>query len=273
MAPKNKKKGGSCCDCAPGPSGFRRDLYNLVNAAWFGHVSTGLVLVNMALMCMPYADMTEEYAAQLENAATVISLIFMAEMNMKLVGCGCSAYWADGWNKLDGSIVIMSYVDLAATILASGGANLSFLRILRMLRVLRILRLMRNWKGLFKVVTTLYKALPQMANMIVLMLVVVTICALLGMQLFGGQFSEEAGYAPHGSFCPGGHCPDGLNEIPRYHFDYFGPAMITSFVLMTGSWISPLGATLEVGLPDISSNARQEQTAATAAAATFKAAP
>ena len=38
----------------------------------------------------------------------------------------------------------MSVVDIVATIVASGGANLSFLRILRMLRVLRMLRLMKS---------------------------------------------------------------------------------------------------------------------------------
>ena len=29
------------------------------------------------------------------------------EMMLKLIGHGCSDYWADGWNKLDGSIVLM----------------------------------------------------------------------------------------------------------------------------------------------------------------------
>ena len=54
---------------------------------------------------MPYAGQTEVYAAKLENAATVISLIFMAEMALKLFGHGCADYWADGWNKLDGMAV------------------------------------------------------------------------------------------------------------------------------------------------------------------------
>ena len=47
----------------------------------------------MVLMCMPYASMTEEYAAQLENYATVITVIFQMEMVLKLFGMGCSAYW------------------------------------------------------------------------------------------------------------------------------------------------------------------------------------
>jgi hypothetical protein len=46
------------------------------------------------------------YAAQLELGATVISLLFIVEMGVKLVGLGCKGYWSDGWNKLDGTIVI-----------------------------------------------------------------------------------------------------------------------------------------------------------------------
>ena len=102
----HKEKQGpqkSCCDCLPGPTGCRRALHTMVNTSWFGNGSTGLVLLNMVLMCMPYAGQTEEYAVKLENAATVISVIFMVEMTMKLFGHGCADYWSDGWNKLDGT--------------------------------------------------------------------------------------------------------------------------------------------------------------------------
>ena len=90
-----------------------------------------------------------------------------------------------------GSIVLMSVVDIVATIVAAGGANLSFLRILRMLRVLRMLRLMKSWKGLYKICMTFIKSIPQMANLFVLMFLVMVIFSLLGMQLFGGCFNPS----------------------------------------------------------------------------------
>ena len=49
--------------------------------------------------------------------------------------------------------------------------------------------------------------------------------ALLGMQLFGGQYNETTGYGP-----------PPLTPVPRYNFDYFVPAMLTCFVLATGGW-------------------------------------
>ena len=150
-----------------------------------------------------------------------ISLIFMAEMAAKLVGMGCAAYWADGWNKLDGSIVSLSVVEMLLTVLfADTGVNISFLR---MLRLLRLLRLLKAWPGLYKIIVTLGKAMPQMSNILVLMSLTLLIFALLGMQLFGGAYGPETGYSR--DFCPGGVCPDGNEEEPRFHFDYFIPAM------------------------------------------------
>jgi len=104
-------------------------------------------------------------------------------MTLKLTGLGCSNYWADGWNQLDGTIVILSAVDMGLTILLSGGGvNLSFLRILRMLRMLRMLRLMKSWKGLYKICIAFARAMPQMSNMLILLFLIMMIFSLLGMQ-------------------------------------------------------------------------------------------
>ena len=164
-------------------------LGRFVTSDGFGHASTALVVINMIVMCCPYAGMTAEYADNLENIGTVITVIFMAEMALKLLGVGCAGYWRDGWNRLDGTIVIISGFDLGMTVaFAGGGPNISFLRILRMLRVLRMLRLMKSWKGLYKICMTFIKSIPQMANLFVLMFLVMVIFSLLGMQLFGGAY-------------------------------------------------------------------------------------
>ena len=64
-----------------------------------------------------------------------------------------------------------------------------------------------------------------MSNVLVLMALTMTIFSLLGMQLFGGKYPEAVGYGP-----------PPLKPLPRSHFDYFGPAMITVFIAMTGNW-------------------------------------
>ena len=103
--------------------------------------------------------------------------------------------------------------------LASGtGVKLTFLRMLRMLRVLRILRLMRSWRGLYKILKTFVRAIPQMMNLVFLIVLTMFMFALLGMQLFGGIFIPDNGYSAS-TLCPGGVCPDGLEAKPYYHFD------------------------------------------------------
>merc|ERR1740117_1026389 len=207
-------------------------LGRFVTSDRFGHASTGLVIINLVVMCCPYAGMTTEYEAKLENIGTVITVIFMAEMALKLLGVGCAGYWRDTWNRLDGTIVIISGFDLGMTIaFAGGGPNISFLRILRMLRVLRMLRLMKSWKGLYKICMTLAKAIPQVGNVLVLFALITLIFALLGMTLFGGSF---------GSYV------ETPVDLPRTHYDYIGPAMLTTFVVMSGSWFDIMMAQAEV---------------------------
>ena len=87
-------------------------------------------------------------------------------MELKLLGLGCKGYWSDGWNQLDGVIVMLSIGEMLITILlADTGVNISFLR---MLRLLRLLRLLRAWPGLYKIVMAFVKAIPQISNLFVL---------------------------------------------------------------------------------------------------------
>jgi len=224
-----------CCDCAPAPGTARSRFGQFMTGELVGNLSTGLVVYNLYLMCAPYYGMSEEYAMDLENKATMVSWAFIIEMFGKLLGIGCANYWADGWNQLDGTIVSLSIFEMVITLIAGPGANFSFLRILRMLRILRILRLMKSWKGLYKIIVTLGKTLPQLGNIGVLMGLVLLIFGLLGMTLFAGIYAPSTGYS--NQVCPGGSCPDDLEERPRYHWDYFVPAMLTCFIMMTGGWV------------------------------------
>ena len=39
------------------------------------------------------------------------------------------------------------------------------------------------------------------------------------------------------------------SDLPRFHFDYFGPAMLTGFILMTGAWYDATAAAMEAAGP------------------------
>jgi hypothetical protein len=67
-------------------------------------------------------------------------------------------------------------------------------------------------------------------------------------QLFGGIFTPAAGYSDVP--CPGGVCPNPeLEPLPRQHFDYFFPAVLTVFVITTGEWVDAMDPGASVAGP------------------------
>ena len=154
-------------------------------------LTTSLVLVALLLMCLPYEGMPAAYEEMLERGDTVITYIFILEMALKLLALGCSDYWSNKWNALDGTIVSLSIFELIALLIAenygvhpsfNGEAppNFAFLRVFRMMRVVRMLRLMKSWKGLHQVVIATRTAMPQMASLLLLLTLFATICSLVG---------------------------------------------------------------------------------------------
>lgn len=203
------------------PKGWRVQLRSVMLSETLGNVSTGFVVLNLFVMCLPYAGQSPQWEAMVELLGDSITYIFIGEMALKLVGMGCADYWSDAWNMLDGTIVSLSIGEILITLLLSGsGINISFLR---MLRLLRLLRLLKAWPGLYKVVLAFIKAIPQIANLFILMFLIMAIFALLGMQAFGGT---------------------GLSTDSRWHFDYFLDAMLVTFGVFSGTWFDAF----EVGL-------------------------
>ena len=219
--------------------GCRKSITTVVSSQAFDAISSTVVVLNMVLMCMPYYGMSIEYAVALDRGAIIFNRIYIVEMALKLYGLGCRGYWGDGWNALDGTIVLTSVVELVLfatvdgfAVFASGGSfTLSFLplRSIRLFRVLRVLRLMRTWKNLNKIIMGFGKGLSRMSYLFLLVLIFMLIFALMGMQLFGGVFVQA----------------NGFEELPRMHFDFFEPAIITVFILMMGDWLEAMTLAVE----------------------------
>ena len=76
--------------------------------------------------------------------------IFIAEMSIKLLAFGVKKYWQNRLNWIDGSVVIISIVEIA--IQAQGGGDgeqgslqaFRTVRVFRAFRVLRVTRVLRS---------------------------------------------------------------------------------------------------------------------------------
>lgn len=140
--------------------------------------------------------------------------IFIIELFLKLMAVGIVKYAADRMNWLDGTVVMLSIIELVSiSILANKGLGLqSFetLRILRTSRVFRIARLLRGMESMKTILGVMVRSYKSFIYITMLMFLFIIIFSLLGMQTFGGQFQFEDG-------------------VPANNYDTFQIAFITVF--------------------------------------------
>ena len=72
------------CDCAPG-GGWRLGLGEIMTGEIVNNISTGFVVFNLVIMCMPYYHQPQEYADFVEGLGTFVTWVFIVEMFLKLV--------------------------------------------------------------------------------------------------------------------------------------------------------------------------------------------
>ncbi|KAF1466830.1 Voltage-dependent N-type calcium channel subunit alpha-1B, partial [Spheniscus demersus] len=87
--------------------------------------------------------------------------------------------------------------------------------VLRALRLLRIFKVTKYWNSLRNLVVSLLNSMKSIISLLFLLFLFIVVFALLGMQLFGGQFNFQ-------------------DETPTTNFDTFPAAILTVFQILTG---------------------------------------
>jgi hypothetical protein len=140
----------------------------------------------------PKVDPAGTLAAVLGWFDIVLTAVFTAEMALKLVArgliAGDDAYLKNGWNVLDGTIVLLSILSLATS-----GSSLRAFKSFRTLRVMRPLRLISRNEGMRLVVNAFFKAIPAIANVIFVTVLVFLLFAVVGVSFFKGSFNSCQG--------------------------------------------------------------------------------
>ena len=108
---------------------------------------TACVVGNTVVLALDYYNAPQSIVDFNQAANTFFTIVFACEMSLKITAIGGKKYLADKLNYMDGSIVLLSTVEL---IFMSGGAfsALRSLRIFRVFRVLRVARLLRGLKSM-----------------------------------------------------------------------------------------------------------------------------
>ena len=114
--------------------------------------------------------------------------LFISEMVTKIFAygfafCGKDSYIKSPWNILDFLIVASATISVIFS-----NIDLGFIKSLRVLRVLRPLRLIAKHRGLRLAISALFNSLPNIGNLLLIMLFVIFMVAILCITLFSGTF-------------------------------------------------------------------------------------
>ncbi|XP_062386882.1 voltage-dependent P/Q-type calcium channel subunit alpha-1A [Sardina pilchardus] len=176
---------------------------------------TVLCLVGLNTLCVAavHYDQPDVLSDFLYFAEFIFLAIFMSEMCIKMYGLGTRPYFHSSFNCFDCIVICGSIFEVFWAMIQPGT---SFgISVLRALRLLRIFKVTKYWASLRNLVVSLLNSMKSIISLLFLLFLFIVVFALLGMQLFGGQFNFEAG-------------------TPPTNFDTFPAAIMTVFQILTG---------------------------------------
>jgi len=230
-------------------SRLRLFCQDLTSQGWFDFIILTFISANCITLAMERPNIppwsTERYILGICNH--VFTVVFAIEMVMKAIASGFifgpNCYFSDNWNRMDGTLVIISLVDATITAVVGKKSKIfGMLRVFRLVRALRPLRVINRAPGLKLVVQTLLSSLKPIGNIVLICCTFFVIFGILGVQLFKGLFF----------YCDG---PDVANQNitdkfqclqfeenrwinQKYNFDNLGQALMSLFVLSSkDGWV------------------------------------
>uniref|UniRef100_A0A8D0BZU3 Voltage-dependent N-type calcium channel subunit alpha n=1 Tax=Salvator merianae TaxID=96440 RepID=A0A8D0BZU3_SALMN len=192
---------------------FRFFIRRMVKAQSFYWMVLCVVALNTMCVAIVHYDQPQGLTSALYFAEFVFLGLFLTEMSLKMYGLGPRNYFHSSFNCFDFGVIVGSIFEV---IWAAVKPGTSFgISVLRALRLLRIFKVTKYWNSLRNLVVSLLNSMKSIISLLFLLFLFIVVFALLGMQLFGGQF----------------HFND---ETPTTNFDTFPTAILTVFQILTG---------------------------------------
>uniref|UniRef100_A0AAX7V4N8 Voltage-dependent N-type calcium channel subunit alpha n=1 Tax=Astatotilapia calliptera TaxID=8154 RepID=A0AAX7V4N8_ASTCA len=188
-------------------------IRRMVKAQSFYWIVLCVVGLNTLCVAIVHYDQPEWLTRALYTAEFVFLGLFLTEMTLKMYGLGVRNYFHSSFNCFDFGVIVGSIFEVIWDMIKPGA---SFgISVLRALRLLRIFKVTKYWNSLRNLVVSLLNSMKSIISLLFLLFLFIVVFALLGMQLFGGQFNFE-------------------DETPTTNFDTFPAAILTVFQILTG---------------------------------------
>ncbi|MEL7489664.1 MAG: ion transporter [Pseudomonadota bacterium] len=161
---------------------MRDTVKKVIESGWFQSLVLFLILINAVILgAETLSPIKESFGAQLHLIDRIIIYAFAIEIGLRLYAYGLD-YFRNGWNVFDFLIVVVSFA--AAT---SGLAAIRAFRVLRVLRVVTVIPRMRV------VVSALLDAIPGIASVGIVLILIVYVFAVIAANLYGPQHEKLFG--------------------------------------------------------------------------------
>ncbi|CAK9822074.1 Sodium channel protein 60E [Anthophora retusa] len=214
---RNCEKCIQCCIDYEGWLRFQNCLYKVVRDPLFELTITLCIVLNTGFLAMEHHGMSESIRQALNIGNKVFTSIFTFECLLKLLALS-KDFFANGWNNFDLIIVSASLIDLTFELVDG-------LSVLRGLRLLRVLKLAQSWTTMKVLLSIIISTIGALGNLTLVLVIVIYIFAVIGMQLFGKDYTLDKFY------------PD---PVPRWNFNDFFHSFMMIFRILCGEWIEPL---------------------------------
>ncbi|XP_016051656.1 PREDICTED: sodium channel protein type 5 subunit alpha isoform X3 [Miniopterus natalensis] len=214
-------------ECCPLWMSIKQKVKFMVMDPFADLTITMCIVVNTLFMALEHYNMTTEFEEMLQVGNLVFTGIFTAEMTFKIIALDPYYYFQQGWNIFDSIIVILSLMEL-------GLSRMGNLSVLRSFRLLRVFKLAKSWPTLNTLIKIIGNSVGALGNLTLVLAIIVFIFAVVGMQLFGKNYSEQR------------HRISDSGLLPRWHMMDFFHAFLIIFRILCGEWIETMWDCMEV---------------------------
>lgn len=188
-----------------------------------------ILIVILLNSCIIYAQVAGYENWIIGILDTVCTFIFLLEMIVKHQVYGLKGYWSDGWNRLDGTLVLLSLPSVAALFVPNDYTGLSLLLIFRLLRVLRFFRVLHFFPNFTKIIAGFKRAMRESYAIMLSFLVIIVIFGLVNCSLFRYASPEYFATPLRSVYAVFQICTiEGWYEIPNTICNYYGVSSITA---------------------------------------------
>ncbi|XP_015185099.1 PREDICTED: sodium channel protein para isoform X6 [Polistes dominula] len=185
------------------------------------------IVVNTLFMALDHHDMDKDMERVLKSGNYFFTATFAIEATFKLVAMSPKYYFQEGWNIFDFIIVALSLLEL-------GLEGVQGLSVLRSFRLLRVFKLAKSWPTLNLLISIMGRTVGALGNLTFVLCIIIFIFAVMGMQLFGKNYTD------HVDRFPGG-------DLPRWNFTDFMHSFMIVFRVLCGEWIESMWDCMLVG--------------------------